>query len=135
MFTFQKNATINISLYYQVQRIASICLRTLILILRYLIAFAELRLTPEEREFLTKKCPYLKPEYIDYLASFRFYPSQVSVTFTPKPDDANMGRIEMTATGPWVETILWEVPLMACLSEMYFLTTDRDWSYDGQEGD
>ena len=40
----------------------------------------------------------------------------------------------MSATGPWVETILWEVPLMACLSEMYFLTTDTDWNYDGQEG-
>ena len=53
----------------------------------------------------------------------------------PHPETADMGRIEMTATGPWVETILWEVPLMASLSEMYFLTTDRDWSYEGQEGE
>ena len=42
--------------------------------------------------------------------------------------------MEITATGPWHETILWEVPLMACLSELYFKTADTDWSYDNQRG-
>lgn len=41
----------------------------------------------------------------------------------------------MEASGPWVETIFWEVPLMACLSETFFQTTDTDWSYDGQAGE
>jgi len=33
----------------------------------------------------------------------------------------------------WLETILWEVPLMACLSEIYFRYADQDWDYTGQE--
>lgn len=40
----------------------------------------------------------------------------------------------MVVEGPWVETILWEVPLMSLLSEAYFKTVDHDWNYDGQEG-
>ena len=55
------------------------------------------------------------------------------VKFNSLEDDPERGRIEISAVGPWVETILWEVPLMACLSETYFRTTDTDWTHDGQE--
>ncbi len=40
----------------------------------------------------------------------------------------------MEASGPWAEAILWEVPLMATLSEIYYITVDKDWSNDGQAG-
>ena len=96
--------------------------------------FAELTCTEDDSAWLRKKCPFLQPEYLDYLKSFRLKPDQVKVTFFPSEDDADKGRLEISATGPWVETILWEVPLMACLSELYFLTTDRDWTYEGQRG-
>lgn len=66
--------------------------------------------------------------------TIRFKPEQVKVTFLPNPEDPTLGRIGIEATGPWLETILWEVPLMACLSELFFTTVDTDWSYDGQEG-
>ena len=59
----------------------------------------------------------------------------VKVTFNEKPEDRNLGRIEIEAAGPWRETILWEVPLMATLSEIYFKVVDTDWSYDGQRGE
>ncbi|KLO12012.1 nicotinate phosphoribosyltransferase [Schizopora paradoxa] len=95
--------------------------------------FAELCITPDELSWLQKTCPFLTQEYIAYLSTFCFKPEQVRVDFNPKVDDASLGRIEITATGPWVEAILWEVPLMSCLSELYFLTSDRDWSYEGQE--
>ena len=55
--------------------------------------------------------------------------------FNSVPGDDQKGRLEISATGSWVETILWEVPLMACLSEIYFRTADRDWNYEGQEGE
>jgi len=95
--------------------------------------FGELGLTEKEREWLQTKCSFFAPEYIDYLSTYRFKPEQVHVTFTPKSDDDNLGRIDIEAVGPWVETILWEVPLMATLSELYFAIGDTDWSYDGQE--
>lgn len=99
------------------------------------IDFARLRLTDDERSWLQATCSYFTQEYIDYLAAYRFKPEQVHVTFVPTSDDGRLGHLNVEAVGPWVETILWEVPLMSCLSEIYFRVVDTDWSYDGQEGE
>ncbi|KXN85875.1 putative nicotinate phosphoribosyltransferase [Leucoagaricus sp. SymC.cos] len=95
--------------------------------------FADLALTPSEREWLNLKCPWFSTDYLDYLSAFRFKPEQVSITFIPSSEDLSAGQVKIEATGPWVEAILWEVPLMATLSETYFQTDDTDWNYDGQE--
>ncbi|THV02788.1 nicotinate phosphoribosyltransferase [Dendrothele bispora CBS 962.96] len=98
--------------------------------------FPRVYLTPDERVWLSQTCPYFNQEYLDYLESYRFNPDQVHVTFIPfntgDYEPTAQGDIEITARGPWKETILWEVPLMACLSEAYFSTVDVDWTYDGQ---
>lgn len=99
----------------------------------FLSDFSELQVTESELLWLKRKCPYFKPNYLDYLSAFRFKPEQVSVNFIEKLDNPKYGRLEIMATGPWVETIFWEVPLMACLSETYFCTVDTDWNFDGQE--
>lgn len=62
------------------------------------------------------------------------HPTQIIVNFIPSPGDPVMGNVEIEARGLWLETILWEVPLMACLSEIYFRYADQDWDYAGQEG-
>lgn len=81
------------------------------------------------------KCPYFKDVYIDYLRTFRFRPTeQVAIAFVPSSTDPDLGQIEIEIHGLWVETILYEVPLMAALSEAFFRTVDVDWSLDGQEG-
>lgn len=95
--------------------------------------FARIKASQDELEWLKKKCPYFRDDYLAYLAAFRFKPEQIQTRFVPSPDDEAKGKIEISASGPQVETILWEVPLMACLSEIYFRTADRDWNYDGQE--
>ena len=41
----------------------------------------------------------------------------------------------MTASGPWIESILWEVPLMSTLCEIYYKHVDTYWTYEGQEGE
>jgi len=87
-----------------------------------------LSLTPEERTWLQTACPFFEPAYLDYLAAFRFEPSQVRTSFVPRAPSSDEGRIEFEASGPWAEAILWEVPLMATLSEIYFNTVDRDWN-------
>ena len=91
-------------------------------------------LTSDERAWLQNTCPYFKPTYIDYLSSYRFKPSQVQAFFVPRGPDSDEGRIEIEISGPWAETILWEVPLMATLSEIYYSSVDKDWTYDGQAG-
>lgn len=97
--------------------------------------FPERTLKEGEVSWLKKKCPYFKDAYIDYLAAFRFRPAeQVTVTFVPSEFDPNWGQIEIEVHGLWVETILYEVPLMAVLSEAFFRTVDTAWSLEGQEG-
>lgn len=93
--------------------------------------FKEIYLTPDEKQWLASTCTYFQPRYLDYLEQYRFKPEQVSVNFIPTSSDS-LGRIEIEARGLWVETILWEVPLMACLSELYFRLDSTDWSYKRQ---
>lgn len=77
-------------------------------------ALATISLQPDEAQFLRKACPYLSPAYIDLLSGYRFNPSEVSVY----QSDENL---EVKIEGPWYRTILWEVPLMAIISELYFV--------------
>jgi nicotinate phosphoribosyltransferase len=58
----------------------------------------------------------------------------VEIVFVPLEEDPDRGQIEMTITGPWLETILWEIPLMALLSETYFLVVDTTWKKENQQG-
>ncbi|KAG8213192.1 Quinolinate phosphoribosyl transferase [Butyriboletus roseoflavus] len=92
-------------------------------------------LTTEEKNWLANTCPYFSEGYLEYLSTFQFDPAQISIRFMPVSDDGELevGRIEIEASGLWRESILWEVPVMACLSELYFLVGATDWSYEGQK--
>lgn len=90
-------------------------------------------LTNSEEAFLREKCPYLSPTYIAYLKKFRFYPKeQVDISFDggDGPDDA--GELTLDVKGNWVETILYEIPLLVLVSEAFFKSVDTDWDYEGQ---
>lgn len=84
-----------------------------------------------------KTCGYLNPSYLQFLASFRLCPSkQVQASFhighdTGSEDD--VGEIGLHIAGNWLDTILYETPLLALTSEAYFKFCDRDWNYDEQE--
>ncbi|GAA5868235.1 hypothetical protein JCM3774_000612 [Rhodotorula dairenensis] len=95
-----------------------------------------LRLQPEERAFLERRCPYLPQTYLDFLASFRFRPhKQVNFEFvsTGKDDKGvEWGSFELEIKGKWVDTILYEVPVMSIISEAYFTHVDTKWDYVGQ---
>ncbi|KAF8150550.1 nicotinate phosphoribosyltransferase [Crassisporium funariophilum] len=95
--------------------------------------FTSLVLTDTEMEWLKTTCPFLSPDYLSYLAAYRYKPEQAQIKYIPVTSDNLQGRVEIEISGPWVETILWEVPLMACLSESYFQTVSVDWNYDGQD--
>jgi len=96
---------------------------------------SEIRLTAQERVWLEATCPYFKSTYLDKLASLRLRPEeQVKFQYVPSVEDPNWGQLEITVGGLWWQTILYEVPIMSLLSEMYFKTVDKDWSYEGQLG-
>ncbi|PGH33528.1 nicotinate phosphoribosyltransferase [[Emmonsia] crescens] len=98
---------------------------------------ANISLTPEEHEFLKSQCPYLNSAYLRYLSSFHFKPSeQLDISFAPINDtgaESDTGDINIAIHGLWVETILYEIPLLALASEAYFKWCDRDWDYYQQE--
>jgi len=73
----------------------------------------ELRLSPDEKAWLAAKCPYFHPVYLDFLEAYRFDPGEVSIAQTE-------GKLTISIEGYWYTTILWEVPLMALISELYF---------------
>ncbi|MEK6829889.1 MAG: nicotinate phosphoribosyltransferase [Nanoarchaeota archaeon] len=75
-----------------------------------------LALTQEEALFLRLNCEFLKPTYIDFLKSYRYDSSEIGIT-------QDGGNLTITISGYWYRTILWEVPLMALISELYFKMT------------
>ncbi|KAG8737948.1 nicotinate phosphoribosyltransferase, partial [Ceratobasidium sp. 428] len=94
---------------------------------------AELKLQEKEIGWLEENCPYFTDDYIAYLSSYRFRPAeQVKMEFQATKEQ-DFGAITIEISGLWVETILYEVPVMSILSEAFFLTVDRGWSYEGQE--
>lgn len=89
-------------------------------------------LSMKELEYLRNHCKYLSRDYLDYLQSFRLRPSeQVKLTF--RSVDSDCGEVDIQVHGLWVETILYEIPLLALTSEAYFRYCDTDWSHEGQE--
>ena len=78
----------------------------------------DLELQPEEFRFLKETCYYLKAPYLDFLRGYRFDPEEVTVT-------QNGNMIQVRIEGYWYRTILWEVPLMAVMSELYFKMTNQ----------
>jgi nicotinate phosphoribosyltransferase len=75
-------------------------------------AMADLRLSDEEATYLATTCDFLSPVYIDYLKSYRYDPHEVGV-------EQRCDELILHVRGPWYRTILWEVPLMAMISELY----------------
>jgi len=76
-------------------------------------AMSQLRLTKEEKQFLKKTCPYLDLPYIDFLEGYRYDPSEVQI----KQEGTSL---EVQVSGLWYRTILWEVPLLCLISELYY---------------
>lgn len=74
----------------------------------------QLELKNSEQNFLRQACPYFDETYIDFLKHYKFDPSEVLV------GQIEPNGIMLDIYGYWHRTILWEVPLMATISELFF---------------
>jgi len=70
-----------------------------------------LTLDPEELDFLAAQ-RYFKPDFIEFLRLFHLQSRFVEVG---EEDE----QLAVTIRGPWLHTILFEVPLLAIVSELY----------------
>lgn len=77
-----------------------------------------LTMTLEEKKWLNT-LDFLRPTYIEWLYGYRFNTNDVWVA-------QHNGDLEIVIYGPWYRTILWEVKLMAIISELYFKMTKQE---------
>ena len=75
---------------------------------------SKLALTKDEASFLYRELPYLPPTYIDFVRGFRFAPEEVKVE-----QDAE-GHLSIIAEGLLYRVTLWETPILALVSELYY---------------
>ncbi len=75
---------------------------------------AHLKLTKEEKQFMAKTCPYIDLPYLDFLEGYRYDPSEVKII-----QEGN--DLKVSVEGLWYRTILWEVPLLALISELHYI--------------
>jgi len=87
---------------------------------------SKLKLTDEEYNWMKKNLSYLPVSYRQYLSAYRFNPSQIHMNLEKN------GELNISIKGKWRDTILWEVPLMAIISQVYFEYVDTDWNMNGQ---
>ena len=80
-------------------------------------AMASLALTKDEKNFFTTNCPYLSPAYLDFLQGYRYDPNEVKIT-------QNGADVEVHVEGYWYRTILWEVPILCLISEIFYKLTN-----------
>lgn len=80
-----------------------------------------LRFQPDELDYLSK-LRFLKPDFIDFLRLFQLNPRFVTITTDPEFD--------IVVRGPWVHTILFEIPLLAIVNESYFRHTQPKPDYE-----
>ncbi len=79
---------------------------------------ANLKLSKAEKKFFSKTCPYIDPTYFDFLQGYQYDPEEVTIT--------QQGQdLTVTIEGYWYRTILWEVPLMALICELYYEETGQ----------
>ena len=77
-------------------------------------AMSELALTKDEANFLSRELPYLPPTYIDFVRGFRFDPEELQATQDEE------GYLSIVAEGLLYRVTLWETPILALVSELYY---------------
>ena len=74
---------------------------------------AEVTITDEEREFMTRSFPFLPYWFINvFLRGFRFNPAELTISQDEE------GHLDILVKGKWWSTIIWEMPILATISEL-----------------
>ncbi len=79
----------------------------------------------DELEYL-RSLRFLSSDFVDFLGLFHLNEKYVEIR--PSPD--GNGEIEISIRGPWLHTILFEIPLLAIVNEIYFRCTAGDGYFD-----
>jgi nicotinate phosphoribosyltransferase len=76
-----------------------------------------LRFREEELDYL-RGLRFMKSDFVDFLGLFQFNEKYVRVERADEPPG-----VKISIRGPWLHTILYEIPVLAVVSEVYFRRT------------
>ncbi len=83
--------------------------------------------TENELQFL-RSMRFIKSDFVDFLGLFRLNEKYISIE--PQVN----GELEISVKGPWLHTILFEIPVLAIVNEVYFKNHSTPRSiYNGEE--
>ncbi len=77
-----------------------------------------LRFREDELQWL-RSLRFIKSDFVDFLDLFQMNEKYITVS----PSAADNGEIEIVIVGPWLYTILFEIPILAIVNEIYFRRT------------
>jgi nicotinate phosphoribosyltransferase len=81
-------------------------------------SLCSLHFQEEELAYL-QSLRFIKSDFVDFLGLFRLNEKYITVTALPS------GEIDITIRGPWLHTILFEIPVLAIVNEVYFRNTQQ----------
>ena len=73
---------------------------------------ADVVITDEEVDFMKRKMYYLPLWFFTFLRGYRFNPREVRI------EQDTEGHLHITVEGKWYSAIMWEMPLLACISQL-----------------
>jgi len=89
-----------------------------------------LRFRESELAYL-RQFRFIKSDFVDFLGLFQMNQKYISVQpADPSDGKSKPGEIEITIRGPWLHTILFEIPVLAIVNELYFRNTVALPDYD-----
>ena len=81
-------------------------------------ALCSLQFQESELAYL-RSMRFIKSDFVDFLGLFRL--NEKYITLTPQDN----GELEIVIVGPWLHTILFEIPVLAIVNEVYFRRTQQ----------
>jgi nicotinate phosphoribosyltransferase len=64
---------------------------------------------------------FIKSDFVDFLGLFQLNTKYITVSKSPQGN----GEIEIVIKGPWLHTILFEIPVLAIVNEVFFRATQK----------
>ena len=71
----------------------------------------------EQELAVVRAMRFIKSDFVDFLGLFRLNEKYITVTALPN------GEIDIQIKGPWLHTILFEIPVLSIVNEVYFRNT------------
>ncbi len=84
-----------------------------------------LRFTEAELGYL-RGLRFIKSDFVDFLGLFHLNEKYIDI----RPAASGDGQIDIVISGPWLHTIMFEVPVLAIVNEVYFSRTQTHPQWD-----